>query len=88
MSTRADSAAALAAGPMPDLSFAVEDAGAVDHAAVPTLSFRLRIESAGGGGFGNPRERDHELVRRDVRDGLVSRDEAEQAYGVPPAAGG
>jgi Family of unknown function (DUF6084) len=48
MSTRADSAAAPAAGPLPDLSFAIEDASAVDHAAVPTLSFRLRIESAGG----------------------------------------
>ena len=33
----------------------------------------VRIESAGGGGFGDPRERDPELVLRDVRAGLVSR---------------
>ena len=42
----------------------------------------VRIESAGGGGFGDPHERDPELVLRDVRAGLVSRDEAERAYGV------
>ena len=42
----------------------------------------VRIESAGGGGFGDPLERDPELVLRDVQDGLVSRDEAERAYGV------
>lgn len=33
---------------VPDLSFAVEDAGPVDHAAVPTLRFGLRIEAPGG----------------------------------------
>ena len=42
----------------------------------------MRIESAGGGGFGDPHERDPELVLRDVRAGLVSRDEAGRAYGV------
>ena len=42
----------------------------------------VRIESAGGGGFGNPSERDPALVLRDVQDGLVSREEAERAYGV------
>ena len=42
----------------------------------------VRIESAGGGGFGDPHERDPELVLRDVRAGLVSRDEAGRAYGV------
>jgi N-methylhydantoinase B/oxoprolinase/acetone carboxylase alpha subunit len=32
----------------------------------------VRIESAGGGGFGDPRERDPALVARDVRAGLVT----------------
>src|SRR5262249_59185537 len=46
----------------------------------------VRIESAGGGGFGDPRERDPELVLRDVRDGLVGGEAAERSYGVMPAA--
>jgi N-methylhydantoinase B len=40
------------------------------------------FESGGGGGWGHPRERDPALVLRDVRDGLVSREQAADAYGV------
>jgi len=40
------------------------------------------IESAGGGGYGDPLERDPQLVYRDVLDGYVSRDAAEKVYGV------
>jgi hypothetical protein len=36
------------AGPAPELSFAVESAGALELAAVPTLRIELRIESRGG----------------------------------------
>lgn len=36
----------------------------------------------GGGGFGNPRERDPALVREDVLDGLISAEEARRDYGV------
>jgi N-methylhydantoinase B len=43
---------------------------------------RLRLELPGGGGFGDPRERDPESVRADVRNGLVSADAARQVYGV------
>ncbi len=43
---------------------------------------RLRLELPGGGGFGDPRERDPERVRADVRDGLVSVEAAHSAYGV------
>jgi len=43
---------------------------------------RLRLELPGGGGFGDPRERDPEQVKADVRDGLVSPDAAQKAYGV------
>ncbi len=38
--------------------------------------------SPGGGGWGNPRQRPVEKVVRDVKDGLVSREAAEQSYGV------
>jgi N-methylhydantoinase B len=37
---------------------------------------------AGGGGFGNPFERDPERVRTDVIEGKVSRRQAREAYGV------
>ena len=43
---------------------------------------RLRLELPGGGGFGNPRDRDPQKVRADVRDGLVSADAAERHYGI------
>jgi N-methylhydantoinase B len=43
---------------------------------------RLTISSAGGGGFGDPHTRSAERVREDVRDGLVSRQAARDAYGV------
>lgn len=35
-----------------------------------------------GGGFGDPKERDREKIRRDVRDGLVSPEAAENVSGV------
>ena len=42
----------------------------------------IRIRTTGGGGWGDPLERDVELVRRDVRWGKVSRDGARDDYGV------
>jgi N-methylhydantoinase B len=42
----------------------------------------LSIGLPGGGGLGDPRERDPELVRQDVLDGLVSIKQARDAYGV------
>ncbi len=42
----------------------------------------LRIVSPGGGGWGDPLERDTELVKRDVRDGYVSVEGARRDYGV------
>ena len=38
--------------------------------------------SSGGGGVGPPRERDPELVRKDVLNGFVSPDAARTVYGV------
>ncbi len=41
---------------------------------------RVRLETSGGGGHGDPRERDHEAVENDIRKGYVSEDEAEKNY--------
>lgn len=40
------------------------------------------VRTGGGGGWGNPLDRDPELVRADVLEGLVSRERAQQEYGV------
>jgi len=48
----------------------------------------LHLEMPGGGGFGSPLDRDPEAVARDVRDGLVSREAAAEAYGVVLQADG
>jgi N-methylhydantoinase B len=45
---------------------------------------RFRVLSAGGGGRGDPREREAERVREDVLDGFVSREAAHDVYGVDP----
>jgi N-methylhydantoinase B len=42
----------------------------------------VRITRGGGGGWGDPLERDPELVREDVLDGYVSLDGARRDYGV------
>jgi len=59
---------------------------------MPTRPITLRTGDvyrhvmAGGGGFGNPFERDPEKVRADVLDGKVTVDHARVAYGVVLAA--
>ena len=40
------------------------------------------IYSAGGGGWGDPKKRDPELVRQDVINGIVSIESAKKDYGV------
>ncbi len=45
----------------------------------------LCITTPGGGGFGNPRERDRELVERDLLDGKISADAARTTYAYEPA---
>ena len=40
------------------------------------------LQSSGGGGFGDPLERDLEAVARDLADGVVSPKKAERVYGV------
>ena len=41
-----------------------------------------RLELPGGGGFGDPKRRDPDLVAADVADGLITHDQAERDYGV------
>jgi N-methylhydantoinase B len=43
---------------------------------------RVRLETPGGGGFGDPKSREPARVARDVRLGLVSQDAARRDYGV------
>jgi N-methylhydantoinase B len=41
-----------------------------------------RAYTGGGGGFGDPLERDPEAIRDDARDGFVSLEAAKDLYGV------
>ena len=43
---------------------------------------RILLRTPGGGGYGDPLERDPELVREDVVDGLLGLEEADRDYGV------
>lgn len=41
----------------------------------------IRIVTANGGGFGPPEKRDRQAVRRDIRDGYISKEQAAAVYG-------
>ncbi|MEU8204666.1 hydantoinase B/oxoprolinase family protein [Streptosporangium sp. NPDC049046] len=43
---------------------------------------RITLLTAGGGGHGDPRDRDPDLVRRDVAEGYVSPEAARETYGI------
>lgn len=43
---------------------------------------RIVMDAAGGGGYGDPRERDREALARDVREGKVSRQSAVHDFGM------
>jgi N-methylhydantoinase B len=45
----------------------------------------IRIHTGNGGGYGDPRDRPHELVRDDLRNGLIRADVARDVYGLEPA---
>jgi N-methylhydantoinase B len=49
---------------------------------------KVRLETPGGGGYGDPYGRDPEDVARDVRSGFVSRERAVSDYGVSVASDG
>jgi N-methylhydantoinase B/oxoprolinase/acetone carboxylase alpha subunit len=42
----------------------------------------LVIEIGGGGGYGDPRERDRALVSRDLENGFITESEALDVYGL------
>jgi N-methylhydantoinase B len=43
---------------------------------------RILLKSAGGGGFGDPRERDRDALARDVAEGRISQNAARTLYGA------
>jgi len=43
---------------------------------------RLRVRYPGGGGFGDPRERERAAVRADLEAGLISERAAREVYGL------
>ena len=49
---------------------------------------RLVVETAGGGGYGDPSKRNREAVERDVRNGKVSSEAARRIYGASGETGG
>ena len=55
--------------------------------SIPTGD-RLLLEMPGGGGFGDPRQRDPERVAEDVENGFVSEETARRIYGVVLDAAG
>jgi N-methylhydantoinase B len=61
--------------------------GAKGRQSVPGGDF-IRLELPGGGGFGDPAERDPEQVALDVADGLISREAAARDYRVALDADG
>jgi N-methylhydantoinase B len=65
----------------PDGPDARELAGLVDDEPLPAGSL-VRIETTGGGGWGDPLDREPELVSLDVRQGKVSVGSARDDYGV------
>jgi N-methylhydantoinase B len=46
---------------------------------------QVRIRMPGGGGYGDPRERDRDRVRRDVHEGFVTAEAARREYGLDDA---
>ena len=61
--------------------------GLNDDVPLPAGSL-LRLRTTGGGGWGDPFDRDPELVRLDVERGLVSAESAARDYGVVIGEGG
>ncbi len=43
---------------------------------------RISVRTPGGGGYGDPKERDRELIRQDIRNGLLSEEKARELYAL------
>jgi N-methylhydantoinase B len=48
----------------------------------------IRLVTATGAGWGDPKQRDPVLVQADLENGVVTRDEAERVYGLHVGDGG
>jgi N-methylhydantoinase B len=44
----------------------------------------VNVRTPGGGGWGNPRERDRDRVARDVARGYITAEQARVDYGIEP----
>jgi N-methylhydantoinase B len=74
----------------PNAFYVRRGAGAIEPSPLPgkVSGFPLEVgdvvimETSGGGGYGDPLERDPARVAQDVRDGVIGRDTADVAYGV------
>jgi N-methylhydantoinase B len=74
----------------PNRFFVIRDGQEIEPSPLPgkVSGFPVRagdlvlLQSSGGGGYGDPLDRDPEAVARDVRDGVVSAEKAERVYGV------
>lgn len=73
----------------PDVMTKIEENG--EEVEVPSMIFdtldiepgeRLISQKPGGGGYGDPMERDPERVRKDVEEGYISKEKARDVYGV------
>lgn len=42
----------------------------------------IRIVTGSGGGFGDPKQRDPDMVREDIKNGLISRERAAKVHGI------
>ncbi len=49
---------------------------------------RVEIRTPGGGGYGRPAEREPDVLGEDIRNGVVSSEQAGQAYGFDPESEG
>jgi N-methylhydantoinase B len=59
--------------------------GTVPHQKSRTTiepGMRLHMHYAGGGGYGNPKQRDPEQVRDDIKNGYISQQAAQRDYGI------
>jgi len=65
-----------------DLEGSPRDLGGLVDGELVAAGQLVRVVTTGGGGWGDPLEREVERVREDVIDGKVSRDAARQDYGV------
>ncbi|MBM3485874.1 MAG: hydantoinase B/oxoprolinase family protein, partial [Alphaproteobacteria bacterium] len=66
------------------MSIRFDDGRALDppkYGVIPATPMRIALAGAGGGGWGDPLDREPERVVRDVRDGTVSADAAFRDYG-------